>query len=355
MAVNLRKKYIGDSKLSARNRPYKFQLDYLVNGKRIRETIKEVEFKPSDTKEERKEKERIVNRIKAKLEIELGNSKNGLVSRQLQKANFIEYFKKLGDSKTDNTKTTWDNTYKHLISFQGRKIKFEDVSPNWLQKFIEHLNDEVSNNSTFTYFNKVNAALNKAVKEKIILENPAIHIDRPKKEENEMVYLTEKEIQEIINTDFFDKDVKNAFLFGCYTGLRFSDISNLKWKNITEEGIQLKQTKTKSTVYIPLNENSRNILESQKKDSEFVFNLSNYNSSSNRTLKKLIDVTSIDKDVSFHTARHTFATLLITHGVNIYTVSKLLGHKDINSTLVYAKVVNEEKEKAVNSIPTFNF
>jgi len=355
MAVNLRKKYTGDNKLSTRNRPYKFQLDYLLNGKRIRETIKDVEFKPTDTKEERKEKERIVNRIKAQLEIELGNSKNGLISRKLQKANFIEYFEKLGNTKSPNTKTSWDNTLKHLIIFQGTKIKFEDVTSNWLQKFIDYLNDEVSNNSAFTYFNKVNAALNQAVKQKIILENPAKYIDRPKKEENEMVYLTEKEIQEIIDTDFFDNDVKNAFLFGCYTGLRFSDIKNLKWQNITDNGIQIRQTKTKSTVYIPLNDNANQILKSQKSDNEFVFNLSDFNSSSNRTLRKLIKLTTIEKEVSFHSARHTFATLLITYGVNIYTVSKLLGHKDISSTLVYAKVVNEEKEKAVNSIPKFNF
>lgn len=355
MAVNLRKKYIGDKKSSTRNRPYKFQLDYMLNGKRVRETIKDVEFRPTDTKEERKEKERIVNRIKAQLEIELGNSKNGLISRKLQKANFIEYFEKLGNTKSPNTQTTWDNTLKHIIAFQGKKIKFEDVTSNWLQKFVDYLSDEVSNNSAFTYFNKVNAALNQAVKQKIILENPAKYVDRPKKEENEMVFLTEKEIQEIINTDFFDMDVKNAFLLGCYTGLRFSDIKNLKWKNITDKGIQIRQTKTKSTVYIPLNDNANKVLESQKNDNEFVFNLSEFNSSSNRTLRKLINKTSIEKDVSFHSARHTFATLLITYGVNIYTVSKLLGHKDISSTLVYAKVVNEEKEKAVNSMPKFDF
>ncbi len=107
MAVNTRIKYTGDKKLSKRNRAYKIQLDYMVNGKRVRDTVKkDVVFYPTDSKEERKEKERIIDRIKAQLEIELGNTKNGLVSRQLQKANFIDYFKTITNKKDKNTKTS---------------------------------------------------------------------------------------------------------------------------------------------------------------------------------------------------------------------------------------------------------
>ena len=97
------------------------------------------------------------------------------------------------------------------------------------------------------------------------------------------------------------------------------------------------------------------ILSLQSNTTTNIFKLSRFNSSVNRTLKKLISKTSIKKDVSFHTSRHTFATILISSGVNVFTVSKLLGHKDIDSTLVYAKVISEEKEKAVNSMPNFDF
>lgn len=355
MAVNLRKKYVGDSKLSQRNRPFKYQLDYISNGKRIRDTIKEVRFEPTDTKEERKQKERIVNRVKSELEIELGNSKNGLTSRQLLKANFIDYFILQRDKKSTNTKSSWDTTLKHLIDFQGKKLQFEDVSVSWLENFLSYLNNVVSSGSVMTYFNKVNASLNQAVKDRILIENPAKYISKPQKEEKEMVFLTQEEIQEIIDTKFYNSEVKNAFLFSCYTGLRFSDIQALKWKNIKNKQIQLTQIKTKSTVYIPLNQNAIQILDLQDKTSELIFKLSESNSSVNRTLRKLIEKTKIKKDVSFHSSRHTFATLLISSGANIFTVSKLLGHKDINSTLVYAKVINEEKERAINSMPNFNF
>ena len=105
MSVNTRIKYLGDSTLTNRNRPYRVQLDFLLNGKRIRETIKDTTFYPNDSKEIKKEKERIIDRVKSQLEIELGNAKNGLISRQLQKANFIEYFENLGNKKDPNTKT----------------------------------------------------------------------------------------------------------------------------------------------------------------------------------------------------------------------------------------------------------
>lgn len=355
MAVNLRKIYGGKESVSKKNRPYSFQLDFKHNGKRLRETIKDVKFLPTDTKEQRQQKKRIVNKIKADLEIELANQSNGILSRQYKKASFIKYFESLAEKKTPNTKSNWDSTLSYIIAFHGKKLKFEDVNERWLEKFSEYLLKEVSQNTARTYLQKVSTALNQAVKHKIILVNPFNFIDKPKMEEKEMVYLTKEEIQDIISTPFFDDEVKNAFLLSCYTGLRFSDISALKWSNIKDDSIHLTQTKTKSTIYIPLNSNAEQILELQRNNTPNIFKLSTHNGSVNRTLGKMIKLTSIKKHVTFHSARHSFATLLISSGVNVYTVSKLLGHSDIKSTLVYAKVINEEKEKAVNSMPNFEF
>lgn len=355
MAVNLRKKYYGKKEVSKKNRTYRFQLDYSHQGKRIRETIKDVEFLPSDTKDIRKQKERIVNKIKADLEIDLANQSNGLISRQLKKASFIIYFQSLADTKTPNTKGSWENTLKHIKDFHGSKLRFQDVNERWLERFTDYLSKRLSANSTRTYLQKVNTALNQAVKQKIILDNPFKYVTKLKKEEKEMVYLTKAEVQQIINTPFDYADVKNAFLLGCYTGLRFSDIEALQWSNIKDNQIQLTQTKTKGAVYIPLNSNAEHILSLQSNTTANIFKLSRHNSSVNRTLKKLIEKASINKEVTFHTSRHTFATILISSGVNVFTVSKLLGHKDIESTLVYAKVISEEKEKAVNSMPNFEF
>lgn len=355
MSVNTKRKYLGDSKLPDNKRSYRIQLDYKLNGKRNRETIKEVTFYPTDRKDIKAEKNRIIDRRVAILEIELGNVKNNLPSLQLQKANFIEYFERLGNKKNENTKATWNNTLKHLIDFQGKKISFQEVTINWLEKFKDYLiNDkELAMNSVNTYFNKINAALNQAVKENIISENIIRFIDRPKKEETEIVFLSEDEVQTLIDTDFWDNEAKNAFLFSCYTGLRISDIKSLEWNHIKDNRIQLRQTKTKNTVYIPLNENAINILNNQKHNENSVFKLSKHTCSINRTFKKLIKITNINKKVHLHCGRHTFATLLVSKGTDIFTISKLMGHSDIKSTMVYAKVIDEKKEKAVNSMTTF--
>ena len=156
--------------------------------------------------------------------------------------------------------------------------------------------------------------MNTAVKQKIIIDNPFKYIDKPKMEEKEMVYLTKEEVQEIINTEFDNKEVKNAFLFGCYTGLRYSDIKGLKWTNIKNGSIQLTQTKTKGTVCIPLGKNAEHILGLQRDNIEFVFDISRYSSSINKTLRNLTGKAEINKEVTFHSSRHTFATLLISSG-----------------------------------------
>ncbi|MCW8939534.1 MAG: phage integrase SAM-like domain-containing protein, partial [Flavobacteriales bacterium] len=202
--VNLRKKYYGDPNLSNAKRPFKYQLDYFNNGKRVREVIKEIIVIPTDNRDIKKQKERIAQNIRSKLEIELGSRKVGLTSRQLQKANFIDYFQMQGEKKGVSTKVAWRNTYKHIINFHGKKLKFEDVSVAWLERFKDYLDSQISNNSVLTYMLKINTALNQAVKEKIILENPYKYIDKPKKEEKEMVYLVKEEIQELINTEFYD-------------------------------------------------------------------------------------------------------------------------------------------------------
>ncbi len=355
MGVNLRKKYSGKKDVSAKRRAYKFQLDYFLAGKRIRETIKEVEILPTDTKEIRDQKLRIINKIKADLEIDLANQSNGIISRKLKKASFIDFFRSLGNTKEPNTKVAWENTLKHIIRFQGKKLTFENITEDWLEKFSKFLLKEVSQNSARTYLQKISTALNQAVKLKIISHNPYHHISPPKKEEIEMVFLEKAEIKKLIETDFYNDEVKNAFLFGCYTGLRFSDIQSLKWDNIKNNRLHITQKKTKSLAVVPMNINAQQILDLQslKSNNQNVFNLFEANSSVNRTLRKLIQKADIKKNVSFHSSRHTFATLLISSGANIYTVSKLLGHKDIKSTLVYAKVIDEEKENAVNSMPLF--
>lgn len=151
--------------------------------------------------------------------------------------------------------------------------------------------------------------------------------------------------------------MKYAFLFCCFTGLRYIDVSRLKWKHITEIGngeyqIEVVQQKTKEPVYIPLSANAMKWLPDKGYDGRenYIFKFRD-RSIIYDYLKKWAKAAGIEKNITFHMSRHTCATLLIFYGADLYTVSKILGHTSIKTTQVYAKVADEMKRKAVGNIP----
>ena len=169
---------------------------------------------------------------------------------------------------------------------------------------------------------------------------------------------------------------KEAYFFACFTGLRWSDINGLQWSNIIKKTINNKeewfiyfeQQKTESVEYFPLSEQSVEILkerEAMQDDSEYVFPLVKETSPKtcrvhgnvDYALKKWAKAAGLNwKKMRFHTGRHTFATNLLelTNG-DLYTVSKLLGHKSIQTTQIYAHVRDRMKQAAVKSLPKLNF
>lgn len=153
--------------------------------------------------------------------------------------------------------------------------------------------------------------------------------------------------------------MRGIFLFSCFTGLRLSDIKTLKWGDVKEDEngvktIRKRMIKTGGIVEFPMSENAVNLLPmSRKKDGELVFASTYHTFIYNFWVRKLAELAGIRKHLTFHCARHTFATMLITKGADLYTVSKLLGHAEIKSTEVYAKVVKEVKMKAIDYLPKF--
>ena len=151
--------------------------------------------------------------------------------------------------------------------------------------------------------------------------------------------------------------MKNAFLFSCFTGLRLSDIESLTTKQIQGGYLHFRQRKTGDMERIKLNPGSLKIIEAQIK--------TNPTSKSNifylpsrthikRPLRIWIKEAGIDKKITFHSARHTFATLCLTYDVDLYTVSKLLGHKDIQTTQIYAKLIDKKKDDAIDKLPSLD-
>jgi len=345
MSVKLRKKKTkkGES----------LYLDIYHDGQREYEFLK---IELTKDKESNKEKMRIAESIRAKKELEILSSSHGLTPRFKKKANFVEYFEKFTNEKKSTT--NYINTLNHLKKFTGGTIKFLHINEKWLDDFKAYLLKKVSNNTANTYYTALKTVLKKAVKERIIHENPAQYTDSIKINDVERVYLTHEELTKLSRAKCPNDEVKRAFLFACYTGLRFSDLNKLTWGKIqTDNGrykLQYRQKKTGGFEYFPLSETANKLL----KDDSSIINFPNkpvfdlpcrfyYN----QILKNWTKNAGINKNLTSHVARHTFATLALSSGADIYTVSKLLGHRDISTTQIYAKIIDKKKEEAVDMLP----
>jgi len=306
--------------------------------------------------------------IKSKRELEIKNGLYGFASEFKQSTNFITYFTALMEKRKESEGNygNWDSSLKHLIKFAGTLISFKDIDEDFCENFRDYLlntakksdGESLSSSSVSSYFNKFRACLKEAVKKKIIFSNPAIDVTNPKVIESVREYLTIDELKAIVNADCRYDVLKRAFIFSCLTGLRWSDINNLKWSELqnTNEGwrITFHQQKTKGLQYLDMSEQARSYLGEQGNPNEKVFIGLKYSSYMNVELSKWIMKAGITKSITFHCARHTFAVLQMTLGTELYTLQKLLGHSQIQTTQIYAKIIDEKKRDAVNKIPDIN-
>ena len=216
----------------------------------------------------------------------------------------------------------------------------------------------LSPKSGFNILGEVSTAINTAVRNDIIKSNPFTQLTPSEKIQSvEAVreYLTIDEVKELIRTPCEKPIVKQAFLFSCNCGLRLSDVLDLCWKDLMfTDGswrVGMRMIKTDRVVFVPLPQQAlRWLPQIERIPEEKVF------SGLNRPviakhLKPWVREAGINnKNVTFHTSRHTYATMLLTLGADLYTVSKLLGHTSIKHTQRYAKIINQKKDDAVGML-----
>jgi integrase len=208
-----------------------------------------------------------------------------------------------------------------------------------------------------TYCQTFRTMLNEAVREGLMDKNPWNRletIEKIKKPESKREYLTIDEIRSMIATDCPNELVKRAYLFSCFTGLRISDVRNLKWGDIYQENgqtfVSVVMKKTTKPLYIPLSGQALKWMpeKGESTSDDYVFGkLVNYGNV-NKNLKKWAEAAGIRKHISYHTSRHSFATMMLTLGADLYTVSKLLGHSSVKHTQIYARIIDRKKDEAVN-------
>lgn len=296
-----------------------------------------------------KETMRVVEAIRAKYITDIVNGKAGLKGCSVVYSLSEICDIMLNDLRLEeNTKKVYI-TCMNYIREAKLNITTKQLSEEALQKVVNHITKNKSTNTAAVYCSKVMKLVRYAQKKKYCRLIDLSAIDTPTRHDAEREFLTIEEVQMLERTEIKSRyDVREAFLFSCFTGLRLSDIISLKKSDIQGGVIKKNMVKVKSKVIeIALNNRALELIKQAKGRGEFVFNMSEHNTTSSRLVKAWGKRAGIKKDISFHTARHTFATLLLNKGADIYTVSKLLGHSNLKTTEIYAKLLDESKEKAV--------
>jgi integrase len=318
-------------------------------------------------KQKNKEYLNLARSIQAKRELEIKNGSYGFTNEFKKHTNFIKYFENLTSKKeTKGNEGNWYSTQKHLEKFAGSNVTFKDIDLQFAKLFKEYLDKAkkkdgkpLSNNSKASYFAKFRACLNEAIKEKIINSNPAIEAGNYKATETQREYLTLNEVRKLAKTECRYDVLKRAFLFSCITGLRWIDINNLVWNDVQKIKknwrVHFKQQKSKGLQYLDINQQARDLMLEVGKPDERVFVGLKYSDYFNVALQMWVLKAGITKQITFHCARHTFAVLQLTLGTDIYTLSKMLGHKELKTTQIYAKIQDEKIFEAANKIPNINF
>lgn len=176
-------------------------------------------------------------------------------------------------------------------------------------------------------------------------------------EEGTRMYLTIDELRAMQSARCEFPEIKRAFMFSCLTGLRRSDIIKLTWGEVHRQGeftrIIFRQKKTGGQEYIDITPQAAELIGERGKhqSTDLVFGDIHSPSTTNAYLREWALRAGVDKNISFHCGRHTFATLMLDIGTDIYTVSKLLGHRELTTTQIYAKVMDKNKQAAVTLIP----
>jgi integrase len=280
------------------------------------------------------------------------------------KINFVEYFKKLADKRKASNHDNWISAYKYLYAFTDGFLPFASINETWCNDFKEYLLTTKSNksdkttlsqNSALSYFNKLKAALKQAFKDGILQTDLNAKIAPIKAAETRRNYLTIEELNKLTQTNCENPLLKRAAIFSALTGLRFSDIQNLRWFDIHHSeqygySVQFTQQKTKGVEVLPISEQAYKILGEPQPPTQKVFEGLKYSAFENKKLAKWLGLAGIEKNITFHCFRHTFATLQLSLGTDIYTVSKMLGHRELKTTQVYAKIIDETKREAANKI-----
>jgi integrase/recombinase XerD len=221
----------------------------------------------------------------------------------------------------------------------------------FLERFAKYLKRNYNGDTPYNYFKKLKRVIKIAVKEKLLKENPATDIACPKNKGIEKDVLSIEELSLLVNAKCPNNYVRNAFLFCCLTGLRYCDVKKLKWKDIKRDRLKIVQEKTKQPVDVILNDDAKYFLGKPGSPNDLIYILPSHNGCL-KNLDKWIEKAGVEKHITWHCARHTFATNLIQNGNDILITSNLLGHTSTKYTTRYTRINEQLRKDAIIKMPS---
>lgn len=322
-------------------------------------------------KQHNKETLQLAEAIKAKRITEAVTNKHGFTDTTKLNTSFYSFFNQLMETKKTNSSSTNYSVWKACLIQLKRhhpdnKLTFEQITPEWLEgvrRFFDAQAKTKSGNiiskaTASSYFNKVRAVINAAFAKGIINKNPLAQVKGIKAEQNERTYLTIEEVRSLAKTECRYNVLKRAFLFSCLVGLRWSDINKLDWSEIgILEGVHritFNHKKNGNLQYLDITEQAYKLLGEPNKQGK-IFQGLTYSAYMNTELVRWCVAAGITKHVTFHAGRHTFAVSLLSNGVDIYTVSKLMGHSEVKTTQIYADIIDRVRKEAMHKIPDIGY
>ena len=347
-------------------------LDIYVNGKRSYEFLK-LYLIPETNPQAKVQNEntmRAANTIKLNRILEITNNKAGLKNTSIRAKillkDWMETFRQAQEQKGVKDQKLIHNTV-HALTAYNINVAMRDVNRDYIIGLTNFLRNDyrsprgkkLKDYSVINYLGCLRNALNMAVREDVIADNPIMKLsaqDKVKAPESQREYLTVEEVQQLEATDSPYPHIKQAFLFACYTGLRCSDVRSITWGKIVKDGEKYRlhtvMFKTKRPFYIPLSKKAMQWMPERgdKTDDDLIFENIPVQVNTKLYLQPWLDKAGITKPITFHCSRHTFGTMMLTLGADIYTTSKLMGHTKVEVTLIYAKIINKKKDDAVSLI-----
>ena len=290
------------------------------------------------------------------------------VQNQRQQIDFIEYFSKVSKDRHRNSSQSiiinWNRVAELLKLFtNSQPLPFSQVTLSKAEEFRRFMlsapcggkkTGTVSHNTAATYYSIFKAGLKQAFIDGYLTVDISAKIKGIQDQESRREHLSVEELNILAETPCDRLILKRAALFSALTGVRHCDIQKLKWKEIQVVGEQVRlnftQQKTKGVEYMPISEQAYQLCGEPGKPEQLVFDDLPDPSWISGPLKRWIKSAGITRNITFHCFRHTYATLQLAGGTDIYTVSKMLGHTNVKTTQIYAKVVDEKKQKATKAI-----